>query len=667
MKRPLFRIKPYSTHSFSGHQLDRSRRLTFTLNGHKLRAYRGDSVLSAALANGFFTAGTHDDSPLALDESLGLCVRFASEPDAPASALPMARTPVVEGANLVIYGAGRPGAFASLARRRATSLKVNFNDYSCVPAPLSEVPVSQRPEVDILVIGGGIAGMAAAIEAAGSGQSVMLVERRGYLGGDALMFGHADGEEDPQAIVYRLSDKIEKLKNVTVLKHAEAFFVEGDAVRIHCVELRDNRPTAIGLAVRAMKTIIATGCGDKQPIFPGNRLPAVSHLGETWHLAHAYAVWRGQKTLVFTSTNVAYRFATQMLDAGGDILKIIDGRGSPSSRFVEIAKASGIKVETGVKIHSAAQPDRSDALIVDTELVWEGLSHAEPLRPDHLIISNGWLPRLNLWRQFGGSVELDEDKTAIAAGSIEDVKLAGSCAGFKGHAAVELSAVNAVREALSQKIATITDEQIDPSYETPDGPLNINTRGDDVESDPAYLSAGSTLVARSQTVRKSLFSRLLNRRAKIIPQKVGDRALGYADTLAMVVLGWLPENQLENVLRERAVVPRIFFGKPQSEGLDQSASEAANPVPDFLLGRFGDAPQTWMISAANAPVELGNLLFIDRDLRDPMEAVGVVVRGGGKNDEPMALIGDRLVSEGMTLVARGGAGERVVSIVKKTG
>lgn len=664
MKTPMFRFKSSGGHHFAGHQINREKRIKFTLNGHKLLAYEGDTILSAALANGFFIAGSHEGSNLALDESLGLCVRLASAPEVPQSALPIARTPALNDAIFVIYGAARAGGRLPSLRRGIASLKIRFDQYAALPPPYSEVPIAQHRQVDMVIVGGGIAGMTAALQAEALGKTVILVERRAYLGGDAELFGHADGEEKPEKIVQRLIAKIARRPNVTVLTNSEAFRYSDNCVYVHYVELRKNVPMPFVMNIQAKNAVFATGCSDKQPLFPGNRLPVVSRLAEAWHLANAYAVVRGGKTLIFTSTNVAYRFASLMHDAGGEILKIIDGRVGPSSRFFEIAKASGIKTESGVKIRSTAFDERNHLLDVDTELVWEGISKSEPIRTEHLIISNGWLQRLNLWRQAGGVVTIQENEISVESQTVPHVKLAGSCAGYQSTTAVESSATVAIQTLLGGSTQEIIDVEIDPAFETPDGPLNINSFSGAQEDNPTYLAAGPTLIARESTPAARGISKIFGGK-KVGSDRLADRALSYADGLAMTILGWLPEKELTHILRERAVVPRIFFGEVDiQEGEELPGGGAtASQIPPYLLSRLGKNAEVWSANPeGEAPIQIGNLLFASTDERDPLNAVGVIIESDESHGQAFALIKKGKVQQGDHLMARGSAGHRSVSI-----
>lgn len=666
MKNPLFRFKPTGGHHFAGHQINRDKRIKFTLNGHKLQAYQGDTILSATLANGFFIAGHHKGANIALDESLGLCVRLASAPEVPQSALPMARTPAIDDARFVIYGAARAGSRLPALRRGVSSLKINFDSYSALPPPFSEIPIAQHRQVDMVIVGGGIGGMTAALQADAMGKSVLLIERRAYLGGDAVLFGHADGEEKPDDIVQRLIKKIARRPNITVLTNSEAFRYSNDGVYVHYVELRKDTPMAFVMHIRAENAIFATGCSDKQPLFPGNRLPVVSRLAETWHLANAYAVWRGGKALIFASTNVAYRFASMMQDAGGEILKIIDGRVGPNSRFFEIAKASGIKTESGVKIRSTSFDERNNIIDVDKELVWEGIVKSEPLRTDHLIISNGWLQRLHLWRQAGGIVSMQANEISVDSQTIPNVKLAGSCAGHQSNTAVEASAVAAVQTLLGEKPLAIIDVKIDPLFETPDGPLNINSFSGAQEASPTYLAAGSTLISRDTAPAPRGLKRIFGSDKQASTDRLADRALSYADGLAMVILGWLPEKELTHILKERAVVPRIFFGEFDIQDEDAEADKRSQgpDIPTYLLSRFGKGAEAWSaLPEGDAPLQVGNLLFSDAEERDPLKAVGVIIQSGGDGQTTLALIKKGQAKSDTELTARGSStGRRRVRI-----
>jgi sarcosine oxidase subunit alpha len=102
MKTQPHRLAAAAPHGLGGALLDRAKPLRFHLNGRLVEGFAGDTVLSAALANGIQSAGRHADTPLALDETFApLAVTRGTGP------LPMDRTPALDGADFTTIGIRR--------------------------------------------------------------------------------------------------------------------------------------------------------------------------------------------------------------------------------------------------------------------------------------------------------------------------------------------------------------------------------------------------------------------------------------------------------------------------------------------------------------------------------------------------------------------------------
>src|SRR5690606_12108726 len=125
----------------------------------------GDTVLSAALASGVDTLGEHGKLPIGLTPETTPAIAYASLAADPQHALPMARTPALNGAEFVIVGKGRkPGPLARLFQPGRT-LGVQLDDPHALDRPWRGYEGISEPGGDVIVIGGGVAGMSAALAA----------------------------------------------------------------------------------------------------------------------------------------------------------------------------------------------------------------------------------------------------------------------------------------------------------------------------------------------------------------------------------------------------------------------------------------------------------------------------------------------------------------------
>ncbi len=154
------------------------------------------------------------------------------------------------------------------------------------------------------MIGGGLAGMSAALEAAKHGAKIVLIERRPSLGGNAGFFGATGDEEAPEAISARLRSALADA-GITVLLQAEAFGLSDEAVQVHQIGVEDGVPLGRVLAIDASRIVIATGVLERLPIFAGNRQPGIVGALEAHDRAARYGVWIGRRTMFSTTTSVA--------------------------------------------------------------------------------------------------------------------------------------------------------------------------------------------------------------------------------------------------------------------------------------------------------------------------------------------------------------------------
>lgn len=649
MKQPIYRLKASTDHSYTGRQLNRDRRIRFKLNGREFKAYQGDTILSALLANGIISAGQAGGSPIALSTALDLCVRYVNAPDENASALPIDRTPVLQDMDLEVFGAPANRLKSAFGSAKTSSLKIDLDQSGCVPGPLYDAPVDARLKVNLLVVGGGIAGMTAAVTAAEAGKSVMLIERREYLGGDAELFGYADGEEDPRDVVRKLKRKTKELDKIQVFTATRALDLNDRKLLAHRVEIVDGAARASLMRVSARQIILATGAGDRLPLFPGNRQPRIFGLTEAFHLATAYGIWMGDQTAIFTNTNIAYRFAGQMQNAGAKFVGIFDARVNRSSRFIDIAKAGGQKIINAARVGSVSQLQRANRLNIALEPSQSGLPTLGDFSADQLIFNDGWQPRLDLWRRAGGKIALDGTHNPNV--SAENVRLVGSCGGLKGHHGVQQSAIAAVGQMMLKKQMEVSDPQIDPQFETPEGPPTTSSKLNQPGLPPVYTSNSGSLVTLSTKEKKTLLGGLFSRKPSTEIGSIADKALSFEDVFALIQQKVLPQAMLGPVLKERVVAPHLFEAGTTKIRRKYLADNYAVEVPNFVGLRFGADAQKWSYTIKDGtPPQTGVMIFPNTDASDPTLAVGIIVGDGN-----LALISAEFSFSDKVLVARVGA------------
>jgi sarcosine oxidase subunit alpha len=640
VKRQPNRLPAEGEHRLKGAAIDRTKPLRFWLDGRPIHGFVGDTVLSAALASGLVSAGTRAGQPLALDERYAppVAVKDRGARGEPPDPLPMARTPALDGLKLRSLG-HRPalGRFAAgLGRllpmpRHRLGLR---HDRDTPLAPWLNTPPGETTAADVAVVGGGLAGMAAALAAAETGASVILLECRPWLGGAARLFGATGEEETPEATIRRLAEAIAAAAGIRTLLATEAFGVFPGLVQAHRVVVEGNVPTGRLLAIEAPRIVLANGALERLPVFAGNRRPGVVGVLAAYERAERYGVWIGRRALFATATNVAYRVAAQIKSEAVAVLRIADSRVNPQSRFVEFAKAYGIPqaqdtIPLSVQPGSRAPQELKITLARATQGAG---TPPESLVVDQLVVAGGWQADLTLWHMAGGASRWDESEHRFAAeGSLPGIALAGSVAGYETAAACLASGAAALAVLSGKATVPIEDRRIEALYETSDAPTPIGPPAGS-ELEPAYLDGGGSLTARPE-------QQAAKRRRR--PARLTDevRSLSLSDVAAAVQLGLVPAEQAASIAQERWVTPGdlVDAGK---HAPPLPAETSAAGVPLYLSGRFGDEDVVRGIEAADGRrLDVGCLIYPNADRADPVAAIGVVFAAAPSGRGGLALIG----------------------------
>jgi sarcosine oxidase subunit alpha len=191
-------------------------------------------------------------------------------------------------------------------------------------AGLGEIDPYHAPEVEseveylhteVCVVGGGPAGMSAAMAAASAGAQVLLAEREPRLGGHLLYEMASEAAPDLQAELHRLA-------SVCVLCNTSVFgLYEGNLLGA----FQGSRL----LKIRASQIIICTG-GRQQPfLFHNNDLPGIFLCRGVLRLARLHGVKAGSRAVVLTDNDSGHRLAEQLKELGIAVPAIVDCRTTP--------------------------------------------------------------------------------------------------------------------------------------------------------------------------------------------------------------------------------------------------------------------------------------------------------------------------------------------------
>lgn len=364
----------------AGEVIDRTRPLAFTWNGDGLEGYAGDTIASALAANGvrtisrsfkyhrrrgILTASYHDPNTM---------VQVGVDPNVRAGHRRLAAGMEV----------GAQNAWPSLDVdiRSANRLVSRFLPpgfyYKTFMGPRPLWPMYQRvlgrfaaggvvdpaaPEgrfdhryahPDVLVAGGGPAGMAAAVAAAEAGATVMLVEEEPELGGH-LRWGTGQDLVD----LSELRAAVAAQPGIEVLVDS---VVTGRYDHNWVAVVQRNAPDVDERLIRArVKTlVVAAGTIERPYVFAGNDLPGVMLSTAVRRLINLYAVKPGVRAVVVSANQAGDAAAADLDRAGVEVVAVLDAR-----RGELIVSAEGRKqVETVTD--SAGRTHPADLVVTAT-------------------------------------------------------------------------------------------------------------------------------------------------------------------------------------------------------------------------------------------------------------------------------------------------------------
>jgi sarcosine oxidase subunit alpha len=426
----------------AGRLIDRTKPLEFTWNGKRLKGYAGDTLASALLANGQTLVGrsfkyhrprglvaSGAEEPNAL-VNLGEGARFEPNQRATTTELFAGLTATsqnhwpslefdVGAVNAYLARFLPAGFYYKMFIHPRPFWKHVYEPFIRQSAGLGRVPKDRDADryeyfyahVDLLVIGGGVAGLAAARAAAGAGGRVLVIEQTPHWGGRAPVDGDViDGAPAADWVENTLAD-LGNAGNVTLRNRMmgvgvndHGFVTAYERVADHMPG--DGRPRHRLWRIRARQVVTATGALERPLSFAGNDLPGVMLASAVRDYVANWGVSPGDRTVVVTNNDDAYRTAIALKEAGLEVPAVIDARPAASGPLPETARALGIPVETGHAIAKVKGRRRVEGVAICPQ-AGEG-SVLSVIPCDAVAMSGGWSPVVHLWSHCGGKLTWDE-------------------------------------------------------------------------------------------------------------------------------------------------------------------------------------------------------------------------------------------------------------------
>ncbi|MEG2980937.1 MAG: sarcosine oxidase subunit alpha family protein [Stenotrophomonas sp.] len=463
----------------AGARINREEALALRVNGQQLSAYRGDTVASAMLADGLRSCG----NSLYLARPRGIFAAGVEEPNAlvtvgarhsqdiTESMLPATTVPVTDGLDATLLSG------------------LGVLDPNEDPAYYDHIHV----HTDVLVVGAGPAGLAAAREASRSGARVMLLDERAEAGGTLLDTAgeQIDGLDSSQWIEQvtgelAAAEETTHLQRTTVFGSYDAnYLIAAQRRTVHL-----DGPSQPGVSreriwhIRAQQVVLATGAHERPIVFENNDRPGIMLAGAVRSYLNRYGVRAGSRIAVATTNDSAYELVAELAASGG-VVAVIDARTTVSAAAAE-AVAAGVTVLTGsVVVDTEADASGELSAVTVAELDEQrNLGAPQRFEADVLAVGGGFNPVVHLHSQRQGKLDWDTAIHAfVPAAAVANQHLAGAVTGrFDTASALSTGAATGAAAASAagfQRIAEVPQAVAVPAGETRPVWLVPSLNGDD--------------------------------------------------------------------------------------------------------------------------------------------------------------------------------------------
>ncbi len=293
---------------------------------------------------------------------------------------------------------------------------------------------------DVLVVGGGPAGLAAALSAAEAGRRVILCDEDSEFGGSLLSdtTAHVEGRPSREWLAETVA-LLRALDTVTLLPRTQAFGYYNHNFVALAERLTDHRESPDAHAprermwqVRAAEVVLATGAIEQPLVFPGNDRPGVMLAGAARTFLNRYGVKPGTRAVVATAHDGAYRAALDLHAAGVAVAAVVDLRAHPDGALVDAARAAGLRVLTGAVVTATGGHWRVTEATVG-HAAGRHVTDLERIPCDLVLMSGGVAPAIHLHSQSRGKIAFDAERGMFLPGEpVQAQRSVGACRGLFG-------------------------------------------------------------------------------------------------------------------------------------------------------------------------------------------------------------------------------------------
>ena len=417
-----------------GGVVDRQSALHFTFDGRAMSGYAGDTLASALLANGVRLVGRS----FKYHRPRGILGAGSEEPNALVELRTGAyREPNTRATTIELFD-----GLAASSQNRWPSLRYDLLSINSVMAPVfaagfyyktfmwpaafwekvyepmirraaglgraAGVPDPDHYEkshahCDVLVIGGGPAGLSAALAAGRSGARVVLVEETDRLGGRLLAERREIDGVEGRLWAEAAAAELASLPTVQILLRTTLFgmYDHGqygaiERVTDHLAVAPEHMPRERNWRIIARRAVVAAGAIERPHVFGDNDRPGVMLASAVRTYINRYGVLPGRRVAIFTSSDDGWRTLSDVSAAGGDVVVLVDTRPEVRPELQALAFHTNVRVVLGGHVvGTAGRPELTAIDVVDAA------GRRSDVACDCLAMANGWNPIVHFDAHLG--------------------------------------------------------------------------------------------------------------------------------------------------------------------------------------------------------------------------------------------------------------------------
>ncbi|NVK01202.1 MAG: (2Fe-2S)-binding protein, partial [Oceanospirillaceae bacterium] len=449
----------------SGGRINRSKSLNFTYNGKQYKGFEGDTLASAMLANGIDVIGRS----FKYSRPRGIVAAGAEEPNAvmqlgatEATQVPNVRATQQELFDGLVSGATNgwpsvdtdfmgvvgkvggkmmPPGFYYKTFMYPQSMWETYEKFIRKAAGLGRSPLENDPDsyekinqhCDVLVVGAGPAGLAAALTAGRAGARVILADEQSEFGGSLLSSKETLDGEAASNWVEKVTAELAGMQDVMLLPRSTVNgYHDHNFLTIHqrnTDHIADKAPAGQARQtlhrVRAKWVVLATGAHERPLVYGNNDVPGCMIASAVSTYINRYGVVPGNELVVMTTNDGGYQAAFDWQDAGRKVVAIVDTRQNPQGAQVAEASKRGIKLIKGSGVIDVSGSKRVTGVSV-AALNADGSAVAGPVTKfsaDTVATSGGWSPVIHLAGHTGSRPVWDEKVVGFLPGPTVEKRL----------------------------------------------------------------------------------------------------------------------------------------------------------------------------------------------------------------------------------------------------